>query len=189
MPALDTSYKSIIKLALPIIFGAFVQSALLFTDSFFLSEFSRNAFSAVGNAGLFYITFYMLGSGLADAGQIYLAGKYGKDDFKGLKRGFQTNVVQLLFVSILLLVLLEILRIYVLPEAVRSNHVGYEMDEYLRYRPIGYVTTFLTLSITSFYIAIGRSNIMLYNTLILCGVNAFLDYVLIFGNYGFPELG
>src|SRR5690606_26426390 len=104
-------------------------------------------------------------------------------------RGFQSNLISLALLSIALFGLLHVCRIFVLDEVVRSAEVATEMKLFLQARPFGYVFVFLTLAITSFYIAIGRSRIMFYNTVLLCGVNAFLDYGLIFGNYGFPKLG
>jgi multidrug resistance protein, MATE family len=48
---------------------------------------------------------------------------------------------------------------------------------------------FLNITLNSYYLGIGRTSIILGATAIATLGNAFADYLLIFGNWGFPELG
>jgi len=78
--SLDYKYSTILKIALPMMFSGFVQSIVLITDASFISRYSTIAFDAVGNAGLIYITFYMLILGVGDGAQ--LKNSYGKEDWR-----------------------------------------------------------------------------------------------------------
>lgn len=189
MAQLDISYRSIIKFALPIIFGAFVQSLILFVDSAFLSAYDTLAFAAIGNAGLLFISFFMLGSGLSDAGQIYIARMHGKDDDEEKRIGFQTNLINLLFIGIALAAVMWILNTLFAQVVYRSDVIAGHASDYLSVRLFGIIFSMLSLAVTSYFVGIGKSRILMYNTLLLCVVNIGLDYVLIFGHYGFPRLG
>jgi len=186
---LDISYKSIIRFALPIIFGAFIQSLILFVDSAFLSAYDTGAFSAVGNAGLLFISFSMLGMGLSDSGQIFMARMYGAQKFEALKSGFQSNVINLLIGGVGIFILVSLLNRFALPYVFKSSIIAEHATDYLGVRAIGFILAFLTLAVTSYFVGIGKSKILMFNTLILCGINVFLDYSLIFGNFGLPRMG
>ena len=47
----------LLKIALPISIGSFVQFLVLLTDNFFLARVSESAINGAGNAGLVYLTF------------------------------------------------------------------------------------------------------------------------------------
>jgi Na+-driven multidrug efflux pump len=47
----------------------------------------------------------------------------------------------------------------------------------------------ITLSIQAFFLANGKTWVVLIAALITAGTNVVLDYVLIFGKAGFPEMG
>jgi len=49
--------------------------------------------------------------------------------------------------------------------------------------------SFIGHGFRAFYIGIARTKIITYTTILMALANVFFDYVLIFGNLGFPELG
>jgi Na+-driven multidrug efflux pump len=55
---LDYRYRTILTVALPLMFSSFIQSIVLITDAAFISRYDVQAFDAVGNGGLVYITFF-----------------------------------------------------------------------------------------------------------------------------------
>ena len=63
---LSISYKSILAVALPMMVSGFIQSIVLITDASFLSRYSTEAFDALGNAGLIYITLYIMLAGMSE---------------------------------------------------------------------------------------------------------------------------
>jgi Na+-driven multidrug efflux pump len=56
-------------------------------------------------------------------------------------------------------------------------------------RSFGIIFTLGAITFRSFYIAISHTRIITYSALIMLVLNVILDYLLIFGNYGFPEMG
>ncbi|MFB1019736.1 MAG: hypothetical protein QMC37_05790, partial [Flavobacteriales bacterium] len=53
---LNVNTWGLLKIALPISIGTFVQFLVLLTDNFFLSRVSESAINGAGNAGLIYLT-------------------------------------------------------------------------------------------------------------------------------------
>ncbi|MFT5981123.1 MAG: MATE family multidrug resistance protein, partial [Flavobacteriales bacterium] len=53
---LDISYKSLMKIALPLSLGAFVQFLVVLTDNVFLSEVGEDYLNGAGVASMLYIT-------------------------------------------------------------------------------------------------------------------------------------
>ena len=76
--ALHTDYRSILRLALPVSAGTFMQFLVVLTDNYFLSRTSDVALNGAGNAGVLYITLAMIGAGFCNTGQILIARRMGE---------------------------------------------------------------------------------------------------------------
>ena len=68
MEPLKTDFRSILRLALPVSAGTFMQFLVVLTDNYFLSRTSDVALNGAGNAGLLYITLAMIGAGFSNTG-------------------------------------------------------------------------------------------------------------------------
>jgi MATE family multidrug resistance protein len=62
-------------------------------------------------------------------------------------------------------------------------------SEYLRIAGWGIFPALLVMAVKSYLAALERTQIVLWVTLLAAGVNALVNYALIFGNWGAPELG
>src|SRR5690554_4202998 len=87
---LSYSYSQILKVALPLMLGTFIQSIVMITDAAFLSRYSTLSFDASGNAGLIYVTLFMGLTGLGDASQIIMARRIGQNKPKSLNTVLQS---------------------------------------------------------------------------------------------------
>jgi Na+-driven multidrug efflux pump len=67
------SYSQILKLAFPIIIGGIAQNIIMATDAFFMAMVDEVSLDAVGLAGLFFSTVYILGLGFSIGVQILIA--------------------------------------------------------------------------------------------------------------------
>ncbi|MBK8620233.1 MAG: MATE family efflux transporter [Saprospiraceae bacterium] len=61
--------------------------------------------------------------------------------------------------------------------------------EYIKPRSFGVFFSYLGVSLIAFYTGIARTKFIIYDTIVLISVNLFLNWVLIFGNLGMPEMG
>jgi putative MATE family efflux protein len=169
--------------------GTFVQSIIMITDSAFISNLGTHQYDAVGNAGVLYISLIMLIQGIADTGQIIIARRNGEKKFGEVGRTFRHSIVILFSVSIILFIIYALFTSPFLISTVSDLKIGNFMNEFIGTRKYGVLAEAFRLGIIAFYIGIGKTNVIIYSTLILAFGNIFLDYCFIFGNYGFPELG
>ena len=103
---LDLRYKTILGVALPMMVSGFIQSIVMITDSAFISRYSTEAFVAVGNGGLIYVTMYMCLIGMADGAQIIIARRIGEERQGLIGRIFGTTVITHFLLATLFFILL-----------------------------------------------------------------------------------
>ena len=186
---LDIRYKTIIGIALPLMVSSFIQSIVLITDSAFISRYDTLAFDAVGNGGLVYITMYVTLLGLGDGAQILIARRIGQNKIKSISKIFSTSILILFLIALLLFVLLY----FLMPEWIisysKNETIAIYQGQYIKIRSFALFTSVLTLAIQAFYMAIGKTWVVLIASLVIALSNIVLDYALIFGNFSFPEMG
>ncbi len=111
--------------------------------------------------------------------------KKGKEVASILTHGIYLALMIASLVIILGIFLLEpILTVMNLPESVHETARGY-----LTGLSFGIIPLFIFNVLRSFIYALGKTRVVMYILLSALPINFFLNYVLIFGYWGFPELG
>jgi putative MATE family efflux protein len=189
MASLDISYRGILRMAVPIMFGVFAQSIVMFIDSAFLSRIGATPFEASGNAALLYISMYMVGLGMAEGGQIMIARRIGEGNFVQAGATWRTVFIGLAIMLVVLLVLMLLVLIPNMHLMVNRPDLREQMNDFLSIRALGLVFAVINLAALSILAGSGKTSIMLYSTLAMTVSNIILDYTLIFGKWGMPEMG
>ena len=186
---LALNYRTILGVALPMMVTGFIQSIVLLTDASLIARHSTAAFDAVGNAGLLYVTLYMCLAGMADGAQIIIARRIGQDRPDLIGQVFGTTVWVLMALAVILFMVLY----FIMPSLVYTYSAQKEIAElqgiYIEQRSFSLFFAMITLSIQSFFLAEGKSWVVLVTSLLTASSNALLAYLLIFGEWGLPELG
>lgn len=169
--------------------STFIQSVVLITDSSFLSRYDIIAFDAVGNGGLIYITLFMTLVGLNDGAQIIMARRIGEKKGHLLSRIFGSSLMSNFVISLVLFTVI----MFIMPDFIlsftKSHEVATGQIEYIQIRGYGLFFAAISLGINAFFLATGRTTVVLISALFIAVSNIGLDYLLINGNGGFPELG
>lgn len=186
---LPLNYRTILKVALPMMGASFVQSIVLLTDSAFLSRYSTDAFAAVGNAGLIYITMHMFIVGLSDGSQILISRRIGEKKQHDIGRILLSTLITLCVLVLLLLGLSHLLLDVLLDTFVKHDHIADLQFQYLSYRVYGLLFAMIALPLQAYYFAFGKSWVPLLASIFTAVGNVFLDYGLIFGKLGMPAMG
>src|SRR6056297_3274755 len=183
------SYKYIFNLSFPIMLGSAAQNLIALTDSLFLYHFSDVDFAAIGLVSVFYLTVNAIGFGFSKGGQIMIARRFGEQSYQLLGKTFR----MLFFFEIVLAIIMFLFLWYGTPWLfsliIQSSEVYDRCLEYLVHRSWGVFFAYAGLCMMALYMGISRSRFIILNTVVLAVVNIFLDYVLIFGYWGFPEWG
>jgi len=73
----DTSYRQIIKLALPISFAMLIPQFNFITTNIFLGHYNQQSLAIAGITGVYYLIFAMIGFGLNNGLQALIARRAG----------------------------------------------------------------------------------------------------------------
>lgn len=185
----NTGFFPMIAVALPLSLGAFVQFLVLLTDNYFLSQVSEAAINGAGIAAMMYITATMFAAGLASGTQIFIARKFGEQKDKELSSYFAGGLSAGIVLSLVLVGLLFAVSHFFLKGWLADETVFQVAKEFLNIRLIGFVFYTITLTFVAFYVGITKTSILIISTFLTSGINIILDYGMIFGNFGLPELG
>ncbi len=186
---LTGTYKQILGLSLPIMIGSAAQQIIALSDSVFLLQKSTEDFAAIGFVGVFYLVVAAIGYGFSKGGQIMIARRMGEGDMEGVGGSFRA----MLAFEVLLAILLFLFIVFICPTLfdylIVSDVILEKSLAYLDYRSYGVFFSFSGMSIIALYTGVARPWFIIVDTIILGGLNLILNYGLIFGALGLPEMG
>lgn len=182
-------YRKIWTVSYPIILSLIAQNAVNVTDTAFLGRVGEVELGASAIAGLFYISLFMLGFGFSIGGQILIARRNGEKKYHEIGKITNNSLYFLMAMGLLLFTIISVFAPSALRLLIVSDDIYNASIEFLKYRIYGIFFAFGNVLLRSFYIGTTKTRVLTYNSLILAGTNVFLDYCLIFGNFGFPEMG
>lgn len=183
------SYKNIWKISYPIILSGVAQNIVNVTDTAFLGRYGMIELGAAGNAGIFYMVLMMIGLGFTIGCQIIIGRRNGEGNLKEIGDLFNTGLYFLLPLAIILFAFVKLFSPQILSVLVASENILEASNNYLEYRAYGIFFAFFNFLFIAFYTGITKTKVLTKATFIQAGVNVVLDYVLIFGQLGFPEMG
>jgi putative MATE family efflux protein len=175
--------------SLPIIFAEVSETIVHVTDTIFLARVGITELAAIGLADSIYEICIVLTIGLIEGIQIITARRYGERRDLAVGDTFNQGLVLLILVSAILTVALKIGSPFLAAQAVTSTAVGAAIDDFLQILAFSIVFNAVNLAYSALFVSLARTQVLIAATIILAVTNITLDYVLIFGNLGFPRLG
>ncbi len=159
------------------------------TDTAFLGQLGPIELGGAGNAGLTYMLLIMIGMGFSSGVQIIIARRNGEKQFEKIGSLIHHTVLFLAFYGLLLQLLFVFTIPYLLPYITQSDAVGDIIQRFLHYRSWGVYFNFFNVTVMALLVGTAQTKIIGIVTPITAVLNIFLDYSLIFGNFGFPAMG
>lgn len=178
---LDLSYRTILSVALPLMVSSFIQSIVLITDAAFLSRYSTLAFDACGNAGLIYVTIFIALAGMSDGIQILIARRIGQDKQNAIGRIFGTSVLTIAFFALILFFLSYYVMPQLLPLYSKHQDLAQAQISFLSIRSYALFFAIGSLPIQAFFLAMGKTWVVLISSIVIAISNIIMDYIFIFG--------
>lgn len=186
---LNTSYKQILSISVPIMLGSAAQNIIVLSDNVFLYHYNSVDFAAAGLVGVFYLIIASIGYGFSRGGQIIIARKYGEHNYKGAGNALQALIIFELLLSVLLFLFLRFGIEGFFKMFIVDAHILEKCIAYIHYRSYGIFFSYLGISLISFYTGIAKTKFIMYDTIVLIVVNIALNYILVFGKFGFEPMG
>lgn len=183
------TYKEIWRIAYPIILSSVVHNVITVTDTAFLGRVGEIELGAAAIGGVFYLTVIMLGFGFSIGTQIIVARRFGENKNSEIGIIIEHTHYFLIIFSIVLIAIMFFGMPYIFDAVLESDDIRNATGEYVKYRIFGLFFAFIIHGFRAFYIGIARTKVITYTTIFMALANVFFDYSLIFGNFGFPEMG
>jgi putative MATE family efflux protein len=185
----ETTYRNIWEIAYPIILGSLATTVLNLTDTAFISRVGEIELGAMALTSVFYFVVVMVGMALGTGAQIIMARRAGEGNTVEIGKLFDHSFILLTVLAILFFVLLLFFADNIFAAILHSPDIVAASNVYMDTRCYGILFTMVSITFRSFYIAISHTRIITYSAIIMLLLNVVLDYLLIFGHYGFPEMG
>ena len=185
----DVSYKKIWKISLPIIISGVAQNIVNVTDTAFLGQVSNVALGAAGNAGILYFVIIITGMGFTTGAQILIGRRNGEQNFKQIGKIIDHTFYFVIPFALLLFSLVQLFSSNFLAEIIKSDNILIAANQYLDYRIWGIFFAFINFTFIAFFVGTTQTKILSYVTILMMVVNVVLDYILIFGHFGFSPMG
>lgn len=180
--------RALLSLGLPLIGSQLAQFGLHVTDTVMLGWYGVLPLAAgvLGTSSFFVI--FILGSGFAKAVMPMVASANARDDEVQVRRVARMG----LWLSILFGILCYPLFWWSEPVLLalgQKAEVAALARDYLRIAGLGMIPALMVMALKSYLAALERTQVQLWVTLAAMPVNVLLNWLLIFGNAGFPEWG
>ncbi|MEQ8908924.1 MAG: MATE family efflux transporter [Vicingaceae bacterium] len=182
-------YRNIWQVSYPIILGGVAQNIVNVTDTAFLGRVNLVALGAAGNAGIFYFVLMVVGLGFSIGCQIIMGRRNGEKNYAVIGELFSQGMIFLLPLALLLFFFVQFVSPLILAQVTASPDILAASNEYLGFRSYGILFAFANFIFIAFYTGITKTKVLTYATFLQAGVNVILDYALIFGHFGLPEMG
>ena len=181
--------KEIWSIAVPIMLGNLAQTIINFTDTAFLGHLGVIELGASMLAGLFYFVFTTIATGFAIGIQIIIARRFGEGKRERVGVIFEHGSFFVLILGTILFSILYFFSESLLAWLIDSPNIYASALDYIKYRQFGIIFVCFNFLYRGLYVGISNTKVITYSTIIMAIVNILLDYCLIFGNLGFPEMG
>lgn len=165
------------------------QNFVSVTDTAFLGHVGAVELGAAAIGGLFYMTLFMVAYGFTTGVQILIARRYGEREYAAIGTIFDNGFYFLGALTLAITALIFVAGDQMLRPFIASQAVFRASSVFLKYRIFGLFFASSALLFRSFFTGIEFTKYISISAAIMALLNVILDYGMIFGKLGFPEMG
>jgi MATE family multidrug resistance protein len=180
--------RAILLLGVPLIGGHLAQFAIGLTDTIMLGWYSVEALAAATLANTFFFVLFIMGAGFGWAVMPMVAQFQAKGDEIMIRRSTRMGVWLSIAFSVLVLPLLWF-SAPLLRGLGQTDALAAAAQSYLRITGLGLIPALSVMALKSYLAALEHTRVVFWITALAAVANAVVNYALIFGNWGAPELG
>lgn len=186
---MDFSYKKIWTITLPVLIGMLMEHLLGMTDAIFLGRVGEVEFGASGLGSVYFLAMLVVGLGFGMGAQILMARRHGQKQNKAIGHIFFQGTLMLLALAAVLIGLSAWLSPHILGAIIKSEEVRKATLSYVSVRSLGMFFAFTAIMFRAYYLALTKTKILTFASILMVFCNVIFNYVLIFGKLGLPAMG
>lgn len=182
-------YKRLFAISLPIVLQQLLTSSLQLIDNLMVGDLGELAIGSVSVVNQLYFVIILITFGALGGAGIYTAQYFGSKEEEKLKQTFRFKLIVALLLVILSIVVFSVLGEYLIGFFTENQVTIAGGMDYLNIVKWSMLPWAFSIAISTTFREIGTTKPLLWITLGAIITNTVLNYLLIFGNFGFPNLG
>lgn len=186
--SLSTHTRETLVLGIPLIGSSLAQMALHVTDTVMVGWYGVVQLAAVVLGASSFFIIYVVGSGFAKAVMPMVAAALGRGDEAQVRRDTRMGIWLSIAYGIVVMPIFWWSGAILLALG-QDPEVSAIAQSYMRIVGLGMVPALVVTVLQSYLSALHRTHVLLLVTLASVVVNILFCWALIFGNWGFPEMG
>lgn len=185
----ETGYRQILGLALPISLAMLVPQINFITNNIFLSGLGEQELASAGITGVYYLIFAVVGSGLNNGVQALIARRAGQNLPKEIGRLFVHGTWVALGIAALGITITYVVAPAILRFSIHNEAIAQQSIDFLLIRIWGLPLLYLYAMRNALLVGTNQTRFLVWGTLAEAMVNIILDYGFIYGKLGLQEIG
>ncbi len=186
---MDSFYRRAFRVAVPVAIHSLIISAINMADVFMVGQLGEVAIAALGISNQLMFLFILLLFGMGSGGQIFISQFFGKKDFPNLHRVMGIMIIPAVILSLIvcsgaLFIPHILMSVFSKDAEVLSFSTSYLKTVGLSY-PFAAISFIYQIVLRS----TDKPNVPMFTSFCTLIVNITLNWLLIFGNLGFPQMG
>jgi MATE family multidrug resistance protein len=182
------SNRQILKIAMPISLAIFVPQLNFIINNIFLGHYNQQALAVASITGVYYLVFAMIGFGLNNGLQTLIARRAGENRPEEIGKIFSQGILISFGIAAIGIAITWWLAPVILREVISAENANQAIS-FLRIRILGLPFLYIYQMRNALLVGTNQSRFLVTGTLAEAVSNVIFDYLFIFGNAGFPELG
>ena len=174
---------------MPLIVGLLAENFVGVIDTAFLGHVGELELAASAIASTFYVILFVVGMGFGTGVQILIARRNGEKKYEKIGGIFENSLYFIWLFSVVVIILSFLFSRKILGFMLSSEDI---LNAAMRYLNIRVFTLFFSLGcvmMRSLFVGIQITKYVGLGAFIIAGTNFIFDYILIFGKFGFPQMG
>jgi putative MATE family efflux protein len=185
----QTGYKEILGMAMPISLAILVPQINFITNNIFLGGLGQQALASAGITGVYYLIFAVIGNGLNNGLQSMIGRRAGENKPKEIGQLFFHGVWLALIISVIGILITYSIAPAILRATIHSNAIANQVIDFMLIRIWGLPLFYLYVMRNALLVGTNQTKLLIWGTLAETVVNIFFDYGLIYGRFGLPAIG
>ncbi len=138
---------------------------------------------------MLYICVYTIAFGFSVGSQILIARRNGEGNYRAVGPIMWQGTAFSFGMAVCLLILMYFSAAPLIRLLITSDSIYGATYEFFTWRIWGFLFAFVNVMFRGLYIGITRTKVLTMNAVVMALVNVVLDYALVFGELGLPEMG
>jgi len=183
------SNRQILNLALPIALSILVPQINFITNNIFLGNLDQESLALAGITGVYYLIFAVIGNGINNGLQAIIARRAGENRIDEIGKLFSQGIRLVVLLAAIGIALTYFVAPFIFERVLSIPGSETKVIQFLKIRIWGLVFLYVYQLRNAVLIGTNQSKYLIYGTFAETVANIILDYALIFGHFGLPEMG